>query len=81
MQLRERSLPINNATLMTLMQELGDECSRVLELMHQLQVSNLQDDQKAEILAEILASVIHLHTHCDEDLQGAISDELDSLPE
>jgi len=26
-------------------------------------------------------SVIHLHTHCDEDLQGAISDELDSLPE
>ena len=51
----ERSLPINNATLKTLMQELGDECSRVLELMHQLQVSNLQDDQKADILAEILA--------------------------
>ncbi|NEQ45071.1 MAG: hypothetical protein F6K00_16510 [Leptolyngbya sp. SIOISBB] len=81
MQLRERSLPINNATLKTLMQELGDECSRVLELMHQLQVSNLQDDQKADILAEILTSVIHLNTHCDEDLQGAISDELDSLPE
>jgi NTP pyrophosphatase (non-canonical NTP hydrolase) len=77
----ERSLPISNATLKTLMHELGDECSRVLELMHQLQVSNLQDDQKADILAEILASVIHLHTHCDEDLQEAISDELDSLPE
>ncbi|MEM9120115.1 MAG: hypothetical protein AAGD09_19850 [Cyanobacteria bacterium P01_F01_bin.56] len=81
MQLRERSLPINNDTLNTLMQELGDECSRVLELMHQLQVSNLQDEQKADIFAEILASVIHLHTHCDEDLQEAISDELDSLPE
>ncbi|MEM9817640.1 MAG: hypothetical protein AAF827_14725 [Cyanobacteria bacterium P01_D01_bin.6] len=81
MQLRERSLPINNDTLNTLMQELGDECSRVLELMHQLQVSNLQDEQKADILAEILASVIHLHTHCDEDLQEAISDELDNLPE
>ncbi|MEL6398783.1 MAG: hypothetical protein AAFR26_06820 [Cyanobacteria bacterium J06626_4] len=49
--------------------------------MHQLQVTNLQDDQKADILAEGLASVLHLHTHCDEDLQGAISDELDSLPE
>ena len=36
---------------------------------------------KADILAEVLASVIHLHTRCDEDLQGAISDELDSLPE
>ncbi len=81
MQLRERSLPINNATLRNLIQELGDECGRVLELMHQLQVSNLQDDQKADILAEILASVIHLHTHCDEDLQKAIADELDSLPE
>jgi hypothetical protein len=46
----ERSLPINNATLKTLMQELGDECSRVLGLMHQLQMSNLQDDQKADIL-------------------------------
>lgn len=59
MQLRGRSLPIDNPTLTTLLQELGDECSRVLELMHQLQVSNLQDDQKAEILAEILASTIH----------------------
>ena len=77
----ERSLPINNATLKTLMPALGVERSRVLVLMHQLQVSNLQDEQKADILVAILASVIHLHTHCDEDLQGAIADELDSLPE
>ena len=81
MQQQERSLPINNATLQTLMPELGEECSRVLELMHQLQVTNLQDDQKADILADVLASAIHLQTHCDEDLQGTISDELDSLPE
>lgn len=81
MQLRERSLPIDNLTLTTLLAELGDECSRVLELMHQLQVSNLQNDQKADILAEILASAIHLNTHCDEDLQAAIADELDKLPE
>jgi hypothetical protein len=48
--------------------------------MFQLQLSNLQGNQKVNIFAEILASVIHLHTHCDEDLQGAISDELDRQP-
>ena len=43
MQLQERSLPINNSTRQTLMPELGEECSRVLELMHQLQVTNSGD--------------------------------------
>ena len=76
-----RSLPINNATLQILLQDLGDECGRVLELLHQLQLPNLQAEQKADILAELLASVIHLNIHCDEGLQDAIADELDSLPD
>ena len=46
MQWQERSLPINNAILQTLRLELGEECGRLLELMHQLQVTNLQDNQK-----------------------------------
>ncbi|MEM9503346.1 MAG: hypothetical protein AAGA01_05250 [Cyanobacteria bacterium P01_E01_bin.43] len=46
MQRQERSLPINNAILQPLRLELGEECGRLLELMHQLQVTNLQDDQK-----------------------------------
>jgi hypothetical protein len=78
-QAMARSLPVNNATLQTLLQELGDECGRVLELLHQLQMPNLQADQKANVLAEILASAIHLHTHCDEALQDAIVDEMDRL--
>jgi hypothetical protein len=44
-------------------------------------VSNLTNKQKIEILSELLASTIHLHTHCDEDFQEMISQELESLPD
>ncbi|NCJ08652.1 hypothetical protein GS597_19500 [Synechococcales cyanobacterium C] len=79
MQLGSRSLSIQDERLRVLIKELGDECGRVLELIHQLQLSGLQDDQKAEILAELAASTIHLHTHCDDDLQTSLADELERL--
>ncbi|MGF1522442.1 MAG: hypothetical protein ACFBSF_09005 [Leptolyngbyaceae cyanobacterium] len=79
MQLGLRSLAIKDETLRVLVRELGDECGRVLELIHQLQLPDLQDNQKADILAELAASSIHLHTHCDEDFQTAIADELEQL--
>jgi hypothetical protein len=56
-----------------------DECGRVLELIHQLQLPGLQDGQEAEILAELVASTIHLHTHCDKELQTSLADELKRL--
>jgi hypothetical protein len=79
MQLGSRSLPIQDETLRILIRELGDECGRVLELIHQLQLPGLQDGQKAEILAELSASTIHLHTHCDDEFQTSLADELERL--
>ncbi|MFQ4137674.1 hypothetical protein PGN35_015260 [Nodosilinea sp. PGN35] len=79
MQLRSRSLAIEDETLRVLIQELGDECGRVLELIHQLQLPGLQNGQKAEILAELSASMIHLHTHCDDEVQTSLANELERL--
>ncbi|WP_017297277.1 hypothetical protein [Nodosilinea nodulosa] len=76
---RQRSLAIQDATLSALVRELGDECSRVLELIHQLQLPGLNDGQKAEILAELTASAIHLQSHCDQDFQDSLADELEQL--
>jgi hypothetical protein len=81
MQLIDRPIPLANSTLNTLIQELGVECSYVLSLISQLQLPNLQPDQKSDVLAELLAATIHLNTHCDESFQDAIADELETLPD
>jgi hypothetical protein len=77
MQLGERPIAITDRTLTVLINELGDECSNVLGLLYQLQLPNLSPDQKSDVLAELLAASIHLHSHCDEDFQGAIAQELE----
>jgi hypothetical protein len=48
-------------------------------LINQLQLSELSDRQKAQILSELLVASLHLHSHCDEDWQNLISDELETL--
>jgi hypothetical protein len=77
MQLGERPIAITDRTLTVLINELGEECSKVLGLLYQLQLPNLSPDQKSDVLAELLAASIHLHSHCDEDFQGAIAQELE----
>jgi hypothetical protein len=79
MQLGSRNLAIQDATLRVLIRELGDECGRVIELIHQLQLPGLKDTQKADILAELIASSIHLNSHCDQSFQDSLSDELEQL--
>ncbi|MGB3202149.1 MAG: hypothetical protein WBA99_14690 [Nodosilinea sp.] len=79
MQLGIRTLAIQDKTLKVLVRELGDECGRVLELVHQLQLPGLQDSQKADILAELVSSAILLNSHCGEDFQNLLSDELEQL--
>lgn len=74
-----RPASIDSPTLSTLVAELGAECQKVLMLLHQLQLPNLSDHQKVDVLAELNASVIHLQAHCDDDLQGLIADELESI--
>ncbi len=74
-----RPKAIVNPTLNTLIAELGVECQRTIALVHQLQLPNLSDRQKVDILAELNASIIHLQSHCDDDLQNLIADELESI--
>lgn len=81
MQLRDKNINTDNSTLNKLIAELGEECQNVIAIVNQFQLSGLSDKQKVEILAELLASTIHLHSHCDEDFQEMISNELESLPD
>jgi len=81
MQLTEQKINTQNSTLNTLITELKEECQTVISLINQLQLSDLSDNQKGEILANLLVSSIHLHSHCDEDWQNLISNELENLTE
>ncbi|MGA7937104.1 MAG: hypothetical protein WCA35_26360 [Kovacikia sp.] len=81
MQIRDRSLPVANPTLSTLIAELGSECQTVTALIHQLQSPHLSARQQAEILAELLVAAIHLNVHCGEDFQELIAQEMETLPD
>lgn len=79
MQLTDRLSNVKNYTLNILITELKEECQTMISLINQLQLSDLSDSQKGEILANLLVSSIHFHSHCDEDWQNLISDELQTL--
>ena len=86
MTLAKQKISSDNSTLNQLLMELQEECQNVISLVHQLQLSELSDAsgersyrQKGKILSELLVSSIHLHSHCDEDWQNLISDELETL--
>ncbi|MBE8990266.1 hypothetical protein IQ275_24440 [Nostoc sp. LEGE 12450] len=80
MQISDRSFAVTNSTLSTLIAELGTECLKVQALVNQLQLTSLTANQQAEILAELLAAAVHLHSHCDEDFQTLIAEEMENLP-
>ncbi len=75
----EKPLKVNS-TLATLLLELGEECETVLFLLSQLRLSNLTDDQKGDILAELTGSITHLNVHT-ENLPDLIGDEILTLPD
>lgn len=82
MQTSDRTSFIKNSTLKTLLVELGEECQTVLQLLDQIREGNqLTDSEKGDSLAELLAAMIHLTTHCGEDLQTLIAEELEQLPD
>jgi hypothetical protein len=68
-------------TLNTLTLEFSYECQTVLALINQLQLPNLTPNQQADILANLLASAIYLHTHCDSNFQTLIAEALEALPD
>ncbi|MDB9457701.1 hypothetical protein PN473_04650 [Dolichospermum circinale CS-545/17] len=79
MKLANQKISSDNSTLNQLLMELQEECQNVISLVNQLQLSELSDRQKGKIFSELLVASIHLHSHCDEDWQNLISDELDNL--
>lgn len=79
MQVRNRTIGVTNPTLSTLIDELGTECQNAITLIHQLQLPNLSDRQKAEILAELMSAAIHLNVHCGEDFQTLVAEEMENL--
>jgi hypothetical protein len=81
MQTTDRPIAITNNTLNSLTRELGRECERVVALLNQLQLPDLTSSQQATILAELLASTIHLNVHCGEDFQELIATSLEALPD
>lgn len=81
MQLQERQLPINNATLNRQLWELSQECGNVTTLINQLQLPDLNPKQKAKILAELITATIHLQVHCGQNFQDLIAQEMESLPD
>jgi hypothetical protein len=69
-----------SSTLSTLLDELGEECEKVLFLLSQLKLSSLTADQKGDILAELTGSICHLHVHT-ENLPELVEDEILTLPD
>ncbi|MFM5886983.1 MAG: hypothetical protein ACKPFD_05295 [Dolichospermum sp.] len=79
MKLANQKISSENSTFNQLLMELKEECQNVLSLVNQLQLSELSYRQKGKILSELLVASIHLHSHCDEDWQNLISDELENI--
>ncbi|NJN48654.1 MAG: hypothetical protein HC805_01135 [Alkalinema sp. RL_2_19] len=70
-------IAITDQTLAVLVHELGEECRHVVDLIAQLQLATLSVEQKSDVLAELMTATIHLHSHCDQDFQDAIAQELE----
>jgi len=70
---------ILSETLSRMLEELGDECQQILKLLSKLEMSSLTTEQVEDILAELTASVIHLHVHT-KGMDELITRELERLP-
>ncbi len=81
MTISNRPIAVVNPTLNGLIAELGAECRNVTTLINQLQLPHLNPNQQAEVLADLLAAITHLHIHCDQEMQDLVADELDTLPD
>ncbi|MDB9310545.1 hypothetical protein PN471_18335 [Aphanizomenon sp. CS-733/32] len=79
MTVTKQKISSENSTFNQLLMELQEECQNVISLVNQLQLAELSDKQKGKILSELLVASIHLYSHCDEDWQNLISDELETL--
>lgn len=65
-------------TLSVLLDELEEECLKVIKLTEGLRIENLTDEQMEDMLGELSASITHLKVH-SEELEQVIEKELDKI--
>ena len=82
MQINNSNYSLTNSTLDKLMEEWKSECEHVLILMEKFKnISPADAAKKVDVLADLLAASIHLHSHCDDDFQDLIAEEMENLPD
>ena len=59
---KERETPLSSTTEV-LLSELREECDRVSALIRRLESQLVSERERDEILGELSAAVLHLHTH------------------
>ncbi|MDI6889497.1 MAG: hypothetical protein QMC83_00945 [Thermodesulfovibrionales bacterium] len=67
-----------NKTLLVLLDELEEECLKVIKLTEGLRIETLTNDQMEDMLSELSASVTHLKVH-SEQVERIIEEELDKI--
>ena len=50
-------------TTEVLLTELREECEQVISLIRRLEIRRISEQERDEILGELSAAVLHLHTH------------------
>lgn len=65
-------------TLSVLLDELQEECLKVVKLTEGLKIEDLTNEQMENILGDLSASVTHLKVH-SEQVEQVIEEELDKI--
>jgi hypothetical protein len=60
---RKREADASSRTTQILLRELRDECENVAALIRRLDKRGLSEAERDEVLGELSAAVLHLHTH------------------
>jgi len=60
---KRRPVATPSVTTGTLLRELGEECENVVKLIRRLEAGPGSARERDEILGELSAAVLHLHTH------------------
>lgn len=63
MKTATRKIPAASGTAEVLLRELREECERVVDLIRRLDKGPTSRRERDEILGELSAAVLHLHSH------------------
>jgi hypothetical protein len=62
---RRKAAPEMVRTTEILLRELREECESVVQLIRRLETGTKSSRERDDILGELSAAVLHLHTHTD----------------